>query len=356
MPKVYFYPIESYSKTDEIIKAAKKLIEKIQTEEKTLDFNKPIPIKVHFGEDKCITFIEPKNFEGIIEYLKKNSKLKSAQEKPNIFYTETNVLYKGKRTTKESHTALAIEHGFTQLPIIIADGEMGEKNIEIDISTANPKHFQKCKIGKTIAESEQLIVLSHFKGHISAGFGGAIKQLSMGCAARGGKLDMHSNSKPILNPLKCKKCFTCSKNCPTNACVIDTLIPHIDGAKCIGCAKCIAVCPYGAMQVNWISTLPNQFEEKLAEYAYAAQKGKKVIYINFALNITKECDCMDKKQKPIAKDIGILASTDPVALDSACLDLLKEREGKKLFRGEHALKHAEKLGLGTTNYNLQKIH
>ncbi|MEI7961610.1 MAG: DUF362 domain-containing protein, partial [archaeon] len=198
-------------------------------------------------------------------------------------------------------------------------------------------------------------VLAHFKGHMLAGFGGAIKQLSMGCAARAGKLAMHSKARPIINPLKCKKCMTCVKHCPTEACIIST-IPHIDKKKCIGCAMCIAVCPYDAVGANWINTLPNEFNEKLAEYAYAAQKGKKVIYINFAVNITKECDCFGTPQKTIAADIGVLASTDPVALDKVCLDLLRKKEGKKLFNGDKTLEYAEKIGLGNTNYELIEIN
>jgi uncharacterized Fe-S center protein len=365
MSKVYFIKIDSYSKTKETSEAAKTLLEKIQIEEKVFDFNKPLPIKVHFGEDKNVTYIEPKNFEGIIEYLKKNSKVKpkskakkysaNSNTTPGIYYIETNTLYKGKRTTKESHLELAKEHGFTQIPVIIADGEMGEDYELVDISDSNPTHFKTCKIGKKIAQEKQLLVLSHVKGHISAGFGAAIKQLSMGCGARGGKLDMHAKSKPTLLAIKCKKCFTCSKNCPTDACIIDTLIPHVDYSKCIGCAKCIAVCPYGAMQINWMSTGQDEFTEKLAEYALAAQKGKKVIYINFLLNIALGCDCMGSKQKLVAKDIGVLASTDPVALDRACLDLLEKNEHKKLFSGEHTLEHAEKIGLGANKYELIEI-
>jgi len=350
--KVYFTPINSYQKTKEINQAGKKLLQLIQEKEAVLDFSKSIPIKVHFGEEVCDTFIEPKNFEDIISYLKSESKLTGTKTTPNIFYTETNVLYKGKRTTRKSHTKLAKEHGFTNLPIIIADGEMGEDYIEVDISEIKSKHFNKCKIGKVIATSPQLILIAHFKGHMMAGFGGALKQLAMGCAARGGKLAMHSNAKPLLNPVKCKKCHTCAKNCPADACIIDTLVPHVDNNKCIGCAKCIAVCPYDAMKINWISTLPNTFVEKVADFAYAAQKGKKVIYLNYVLNITKECDCMDKKQKPIYNDIGILASTDPVALDKACFDLLEKSINKKPFGGNHILDYVKTTGFGNTDYEL----
>ena len=346
MSKVYFIPIESYAETKKISESAKKLLKVIQEENNTLDFNKKIPIKVHFGEEKNITFIEPKNFEGIIEYLK--------EKKADCFYVETNVLYRGKRTKREDHLKVAKEHGFVQLPIVIADGEIGEEYELVNIKGVG-KHFKDAKIGKEIAKQEQMLVLAHFKGHVTAGFGAAIKQLSMGCAARGGKLAMHAQSKPILNPLECKKCHTCVKNCPADACIIDTLIPHIDYAKCIGCAKCIAVCPFGAVHINWASTLPTEFYEKLVEYAYAAQKGKKVIYLNFVFNITKDCDCSGEKQIPIAKDIGILASIDPVAIDKASLDLVRKKEGKKMFGGDHTFDYAEKIGLGSKTYELIKV-
>jgi hypothetical protein len=176
----------------------------------------------------------------------------------------------------------------------------------------------------------------------------------MGCAARGGKLDQHANAHPILNPLKCKKCGTCLKNCPANAIELG-LIPRVNTKKCIGCARCISVCPNGAMDINWLSTLPKTFREKLAEYALAAQKGKKNLYINFLMNIAKDCDCWGTKLDIVAKDIGILASSDPVALDKACWDLLNEKEGRKVFGGEDIFKYAEEIGLGTTRYELIEI-
>lgn len=343
---VYFKKINSYNETENISSSAKELLKKIVSEEK-IKLEKNIPLKIHFGEKGNETFIHPKNFEGIIDYLK------SKKTKP--FFTDTNVLYKGERTFSDTHIKIAKEHGFTQIPIKIADGDHGEKYKEIKISEVNPKHFQKCNIGKEISMAKQMIVIAHFKGHILAGYGGAIKQLSMGCAARSGKLAMHSNAKPILNSLTCKKCHTCTKHCPKDALVIDTLVPHIDYNKCIGCAMCIAVCPFGVITPNWISTLPNNFLEKLVEYAFAAQKGKKVIYFNFVFNLTKNCDCEGKKMKPIAKDVGILAGTDPVALDKAALDLIRKQEGKKVFAGDYALDYAQKIGLGKKEYKLIEI-
>ncbi|MCT8977825.1 DUF362 domain-containing protein [Clostridium sp. CX1] len=343
MAKVYFKEIESYSKTAEISKAAAELIREL-VEREGISLEKFIPLKVHFGEKGNKTFIKSENFNGIIEYLKEKE-IESA-------FIETNVLYMGERTTKAKHMKLAEEHGFTQLPVIIADGENGEAYEAVEI---NKKHFEKCKIGREIAIQRQLIVLSHFKGHGLAGFGGAIKQLAMGCASRGGKLDQHANSKPKVNYFKCKACKICAANCPENAIIIGTKA-KIDKNKCVGCAACQARCPYGAISNSWVQSLSKSFNERLAEYAYAAAKDKRNVYITFAFNITRGCDCEGHSMKPIAKDIGVFASTDPVAIDKACLDALDKASGKTVFkRGRNTLEYAEKIGLGSMEYELVQI-
>jgi uncharacterized Fe-S center protein len=124
------------------------------------------------------------------------------------------VLYRGERTTKTKHKKLAEEHGFTELPVIIADGEYGDEYENVEI---NKKHFKNCKIGKEIASQKQMIMLTLFKGHMLAGYGGAIKQLGMGCATRGGKLDQHANSIPKVICFKCKSCKVCSVICAEKA-------------------------------------------------------------------------------------------------------------------------------------------
>jgi len=339
MAKVYFKSVDSYTKTDEVSRAGREVLERIIAEEK-ISLEPRIPLKVHFGEKGNLTYIGPKNYDGIIDFLE--------QKGTECAFIETNVLYLGERTIKESHIALAKEHGFSRLPIIIADGEKGEDYSEVAI---DKKHFRSCKIGRLIAEEKQLLIVAHFKGHMLAGFGGAIKQLGMGCAARPGKLAQHSGSQPLLNPLKCKKCKTCVEHCPRDAIELG-LVPRINAKKCSGCAACIAVCPFGAVDVNWFTTSPKTFREKLAEYALAAQKDKRNIYVNFALNITKDCDCDGRAFKPIAADLGVFASTDPMALDKACLDMLNKREGKKVFGGEDIFGHAEEIDLGKRTYEL----
>lgn len=343
MEKVYFKPIDSYLKTDEINKGVYELLETI-VEKEDIKLENFIPLKVHFGEKGNTTYIKPDNFKGIVNFLADRS-IESA-------YTETNVLYKGERTTSENHIKLAREHGFTDLPIVIADGDHGENYKEVEI---NRKHFTHCKIGGEIANKEQIIVISHFKGHMLAGFGGAIKQLGMGCAARGGKLAQHSNSIPKVNTLKCKGCKMCYNNCPENA-IIMTKKAKINKDKCVGCASCMTVCPFSAISNNWLASISKSFNERLAEYAYAAHKDKRNIYITFAFNITKKCDCDGHPMKTIAKDIGIFASKDPVAIDKACLDVLDKNEGRTVFKkGRYTLDYAESIGLGSTKYELIQL-
>lgn len=343
MARVYFKAIDSYSNTDEINSTAAKLLKMIE-EKENVNLNKFIPLKVHLGEKGNTTFIHPKNFDGIIDYLQSKS--------IDTAFIETNVLYKGQRNTIENHLNVAKEHGFTRIPVIIADGEAGENYENIEI---NKKNFDTCKIAKDIAKENQLIVLSHFKGHALAGYGGAIKQLGMGCASKGGKLAQHANSIPKISGIKCKACKACAIKCPENAITVDKKA-KIDKNKCVGCASCMATCPHGAISNSWFASLSKSFNERLAEYAYAAAKGKQNIYITFAFNITRNCDCEGHPMKLIAKDLGIFASTDPVSIDQACLDVLDKNEGKVVFkRGRFTLEYAEKIGLGSRSYELIQL-
>lgn len=340
MSNVYFIK-NSGSDYKELGEDALRLLKKIVSETDH-QFEEKVPIKAHFGEKGNKTFIPAKCYDGVINYLE--------EEGVSTSYIETNVLYGGERTTRDSHIQLAKDHGFTQIPIIIADGERGTQYNEIEI---NKDYIDKCKIGKVYGDYKQFIVMSHFKGHISAGFGGAMKQLAMGFAARGGKLDQHSGISPSVQAEKCIACGLCIKKCDFDATYMEDTA-FIDDSKCVGCAGCMAVCPEGAITSTWGGA---HFLEKLAEYAYGASKDKDIIYITFVHNITKECDCVGKPMKKISDNIGVLAGKDPVALDSACLDLVQESSKEKLFdNGRTTLKHAERIGLGTMSYQLIELN
>jgi len=300
-------------------------------------------IKVHFGEKGCTTHLDP----NLVKTLSNNI------ENPSLI--ECNVLYKGSRTLKKDHLELAKQHGFTFAPIVIADGNIGEEFIEIDI---NKKHFKKIKIGKELQNFKNLIVFSHFTGHIATGLGGALKNLGMGLGSRAGKLAMHCKTFITINPEKCTACNLCIKNCPADAISYKNKKAFIDEKKCIGCARCIAVCPQKAPQVPWNLVRGKDIQERIVEYCYGINKICNIIYFTSLKNITLECDCMDTLQKPIIKDLGILASTDPVAIDQASLDLIKKELKKDPFQevnkidSSFQLKYAEELGLGSKNYKL----
>ncbi len=338
MSKVYFKKLNNLdSNINEVVY---NLLTKIIDDEK-LQLTKKVPIKVHFGEKGNTTFIKPIYFNGIKKYLKDND--------IDSCYIETNVLYKGSRTLTKNHINTALEHGFTDLDIVIADGEDENMYNEVEV---NLKNFKSCKIGYKFKDYENFIVVSHFKGHGMAGFGGAIKQLAMGFASRGGKLHQHSQSVPIINKEKCISCGKCVRKCPVDAISLIEGKAVID-SKCVGCASCTTVCPVGAITNNWEVS---NFHEKLAEYAYAATRGKNNIYIQYAFDITKECDCHGVSMKPVAPNIGVFISTDPVSIDSATYDLFKKMTSSEDFSsGEITLKYADEIGLGEINYELIEI-
>ncbi|MDP7266492.1 MAG: DUF362 domain-containing protein, partial [Candidatus Thermoplasmatota archaeon] len=232
--------------------------------------------------------------------------------------------------------------------------------------------------GSAALDCDSMMVLTHFKGHMLAGFGGALKNVGMGLASRSGKQEQHSDVKPKVIPTLCTLCLACIGACPANAIREGGGSARIKPDICIGCGECTAVCMSGAIKVRW-ATDNRTFQEKMIEYAYGilTRLANRVAFINFLINITPHCDCMETDDPPMVSDIGILASRDPVSLDRACADLVNTREGlassnfgKKInaisaghdkFREihnidwSHQLKYAEKLGMGEYNYDLVEV-
>ena len=325
-------------------------------------------IKLHFGERGNDGYISPVYVRQVVE------KVKACDSLP--FLTDTNTLYLGSRSNAVDHITTAILHGFdyavTGAPIIIADGLFGKNVAQVKIEK---KHFTTVTIAGDIALSDSMIVMSHFKGHIVAGFGGAIKNLAMGCAPPEGKRAQHK-SRPFTLPDRCSGCGTCVEVCPKTAIMIKKEKSVIDQDLCIGCFECMHVCPEHAIDINWETEIP-VFMERMVEYAYGAVKAKKgkVGYMNFLIRITPDCDCFPFSDTPIVPDIGILASKDPVAIDAASYDLVNQQtgftdslltshhhQGGDKFKGVHAqtdgyrqLKYAEEIGMGNRAYDLIRI-
>ncbi len=310
-----------------------------------------VAVKVHFGEKGNTGFVSPERLRPIIASLQKINR--------RYFLTDANTLYRGMRLNAADHLRIAKEHGFGALAteIVIADGEQGADDAEVEIGK---KIFSSVKIARGIAEADAVIAVSHFKGHILFGFGGAIKNIGMGCGSRAGKLEMHSKIKPSVSAA-CIECGACIESCPAGAISDEDGKTRIDHEKCIGCAGCIAVCGSEAIEIPWHGATSRECMERCAEYAFGALKGKQCLFLTFINRITSDCDCMPDS-RVIGEDVGVAASVDPVACDRAAYDLvLKKHGGRDIFKeatgvdGRHILDYAEQIGLGAKGYRLVRI-
>ena len=354
---VYFIPMACSEKLNLIHTKIHSLYQKANLHS-CIEKNDLVAIKIHFGERGNVTHVPAKYLIPVIKNIQK------AGGKP--FFTDTNVLYKSSRSDAVSHIKLAGEHGFSVnkcgAPVIITDGLRGSGEIDVKI---NGKIFNSVSIASEAVYSNALIAVTHVTGHMGTGIGGTLKNLGMGLASRKGKLRQHSSVKPWIDKIKCTACGQCIKWCPENAIEMIDETAFIKTEMCIGCGECLTVCRYDAVKYNW-KTSNVDLQKKIAEHALGAVANKdgKVAYLNFLINITKDCDCLGTVQKPILPDIGILASTDPVAIDKASLDLIeKQTNGKSLMEitypnldGTVQLFHAQEIGLGTMDYKLIEIN
>lgn len=353
--KVYFCDLYSNSENRNVLNSVKKLFDKADFKD-LINENDQVAIKLHFGEKGNTTYISPIAVRQIVD------KVKEYNGKP--FLTDTNTLYTGSRTNSIDHITTAIENGFAysvvNAPIIIADGLYSRNYVDVEI---NKKHFDTVRIGGEIYNSSAMIVMSHFKGHEMAGFGGALKNLAMGCATAAGKQMQHSDVKPTVEEDLCIGCSKCARSCPTKAISIQNKKAVIDHNTCYGCGECPTVCPTRAVTVQW-DTDKDIFIEKMSEYAYGSvlNKKNKVGYITFVMNVTPLCDCVPWSGRPISHDIGILASKDPVALEQACYDLVCNEMGHDVFKHAHPtvnavriIDYAYEMGMGNKEYDLIKL-
>ncbi len=270
-----------------------------------------VGIKLHWGERGNMSFLDPVYAREVVRWLL------SQEIKPFIF--DTSVLYSGGRRTGKDSLETAVQNGYTEeflgCPVLIADGMDGRDIIDIP---AGYKHFKTVQVTALVEKTDGFVIFSHFKAHLASGFGGAIKNISMGFASRAQKQRMHSDVKPILSQKKCTRCGVCVEVCPTGAAgMINGEYPNYDLDLCIGCAQCIAQCPEMALRILWGADHA-AFQEKLIETAAAVWKAisKKTVLINALIKITAECDCLPGDMNIIAPDMGFLAGTHPVALDA----------------------------------------
>lgn len=312
-----------------------------------------VGIKMTVGDEKSTGHIKPEVVRVLVE------KLKEQGARPFVF--DTNVIYSGQRQNAVDHLNLAYRKGFTPdnlgCPYIIADSVFGTDSKSVKVDFINVKEI---KVPSLVTVMEDLIVLSHITGHIMSGFAGSIKNVAMGMASRAGKQIQHSSLKPYINTARCSLCGTCIEHCPVSAISENSGKVFINSRLCIGCCECISACKLDAVNINWHEDA-NIFAERMAEYACGILSMiKRKLFINFAFDVTTECDCIAGDDPRIVSDTGIFASRDVLAVDKACFDILtRSRDifsrGGKLTAHLHEFEYAQKIGLGSTHYNLVEV-
>lgn len=334
-----------------------------------IDFdNKYVAIKMHFGEPGNLAFLRPNWAKTVADFVKERG------GKP--FLTDCNTLYVGGRKNGLDHLDTAMLNGFnpmtTGCQVIIADGIKG--NDEVEVPVEGGVYVKNAKIGRAVMDADVFISLTHFKGHESAGFGGTLKNIGMGCGSRAGKMEQHNAGKPHVVQKHCVGCKMCTKICAHDAISVQDRKAAIDHSKCVGCGRCIAVCARNAITVNFDESHTN-LSRKMSEYAKAVVDGRPCFHISLIIDVSPNCDCHAENDAAIVPNVGMFASFDPVALDMACVDAVNTQP---ILRGSAAdigdchdqdhfhcihpgtdwmscLEHAEKLGLGTREYELIKI-
>lgn len=371
--KVYFTDMH-VGMGDSLLDKFERLITKAGIDQ--IDFqDKFVAVKLHFGEFGNMAFLRQQYAKVLCDHIKAKG------GKP--FLTDCNTLYVGYRNNALNHLDAAYMNGYNPLATgvhtIIADGLRGTDEREIPVEGG--EYVKAAKIGAAIAEADVIISLTHFKGHVSAGFGGAIKNIGMGAGSKKGKMEMHSSGTPLIKAEDCIGCGMCVKNCANDGVHVIDGKAVIDEDKCLGCGYCIAYCPKGAIATKWDEAKPVT-NRKIAEYTKATLAGKEAFHISMLMNVSPDCDCEGGNDVPIIPDVGMFASFDPIAIDQACVDAANKQpvisgsaadkcechghshehnhaHGHDVFKVMHpdtdweaGLIHGEKLGIGTREYEL----
>lgn len=329
-----------------------------------------VAIKMHFGELGNLSYLRPNYAKAVADVVKE------CGGKP--FLTDCNTLYPGSRKNALEHLDCASINGFntitTGCQIIIGDGLRGTDDITVPVR--NGEYCKEAYIGRAVMDADIFISLTHFKGHESTGFGGAIKNIGMGCGSRAGKMHQHNSGKPIVHDDLCRGCRRCAKECGSDAITYENGKAVINQDICKGCGRCIGACAFDAIEnQNWNAN--EILGRKMAEYSQAVCDGRPTFHISLVRDISPNCDCHGENDAPILPDVGIFASFDPVALDQACVDACLHAtpmpnsqlsdnladphwhhhhdnflDSNPNVRWKETLEHAEKIGLGTREYEL----
>ena len=327
-----------------------------------------VAIKIHFGEKGNTAYLRPAYAKVVADLLKEMG--------ARPFLTDCNTLYPGSRRNALDHIETALENGFGPMqvgcPLLIGDGLMGTDDVAVPIEG---EYCKEALIGRAVMDAEAIISLNHFKGHEATGIGGALKNLGMGCGSTGGKRAMHHEGKPTVRQKWCIGCGLCEKQCAHGAISFEETPKgrraFIDHDKCTGCHRCVGAC-YKRGAILGPDSSNDILNCKIAEYAWAVIKDRPNFHISLVMDVSPRCDCYGGNDTPVIPDLGMFASFDPVALDTACADACNKapriscacegRDTGDLFTDiapvtnwRVAVEHGEKLGMGSTEYELIEV-
>ena len=373
-PKVYFTDFRTEMYGAGLPAKLKKLLKKAGFG--TLDLeHRFVAVKMHFGELGNVAFLRPNYAKAVADLVKEMG--------GRPFLTDANTLYPGSRKHALEHLETAWENGFSPLsagcPVLIADGLKGTDDVAVPVR--NGVLLKEAKIGRAVMDADVVVSLTHFKGHEATGFGGALKNIGMGCASRAGKSEQHSSGKTAVDADACIGCRVCYKQCANGAMLFDPVAKkmRIDPAACVGCGRCIGACAFDAI-APMESSSNADLNRKIAEYAQAVLDGRPHFHASLVMDISPNCDCHGENDAPILPDVGMFASFDPVALDQACVDACRKlppmpnsqladnlartgfvdlhdpfRNSTPESEWKTCLAHAERIGLGRRDYTLVRV-
>jgi len=373
--KVYFADFHTVAFGDGLPTKLKKLMRAAGIQGIDMD-GKFVAIKLHFGELGNLSYLRPNYAKAVADLVKELG------GKP--FLTDCNTMYPGSRKNAIEHLECAWENGFTPLsvgcPVIIGDGLKGTDDVAVPV--AGGEYVKAAKIGRAVMDADVFLSLTHFKGHEMTGFGGAIKNIGMGCGSRAGKTEQHSGGKPRIDTARCRGCRRCQRECANGGLFFDEKARKmkVDEGHCVGCGRCLGACNFDAIAFNDYAA-NGMLNRRMAEYAKAVVDGRPHFHVSLIVDVSPNCDCHGENDMPILPNLGMFASFDPLALDQACVDAclaasplpggqLARNISESGFVDRHdhfsnsspesewrtCLEHAEKIGLGSRAYELVVVN